>query len=97
MNKTFTQVLGTYKIPAWALNALINGDYSGLTDEEWKALDDFEWGFLEASRLGDQLEPLAGLIFNPIDEVPYFSSSNAIDGLGGDVYDVEAIGNFQSV
>jgi hypothetical protein len=40
---------------------------------------------------------LAGLIFNPIDDTPYFSSRNAIDGLGGNVYDVEVVGNFQSV
>jgi hypothetical protein len=40
MNKTFTEVLGTYQVPAWALlalsinlsSALINGDYSGLSD-----------------------------------------------------------------
>ena len=97
MNKTFTQVLGTYTVPAWALPALINGDYSGLSDSEEQAVQEFESDFLEASRLGDELESLSGLIYNPIDFVPYFSNNNAIDGLGGDVYDVEVVGNFQSV
>ena len=97
MNKTFTQVIGTYKIPAWALPALISGDYSGLSDSEMQAIVDFESDFHEASSLGDELESLAGLIYNPIHEVPYFSNWNAIDGLGGDVYDVEVVGNFQSV
>lgn len=97
MNKTFTQVIGTYTIPAWALPALINGDYSGLSDSEEQAVQEFESGFLEDSRLGDELESLSGLIYNLIDETPYFSNSNAIDGLGGDVYDVEVVGNYQSV
>ena len=96
MNKTFTQVIGTYKIPAWALPALINGDYSGLSEPEEQAIKDFESEFVEACR-EDGFEPLVGLIYNPIDETPYFSNWNAIDGLGGDVYEVEVIGNFQSV
>ena len=33
--------LGTYDIPEWALCAMENGDYEGLTDEETKVLNDF--------------------------------------------------------
>jgi len=97
MNKTFTQVIGTYKIPAWALPALISGDYSGLSDSEMQAIIDFESDFHEASSLGDELESLVGLIYNPLHDDPYFFKHNFVDGLGGDVYDVEIVGNFQSV
>jgi hypothetical protein len=100
MNKTFTEVLGTYQVPAWALPALINGDYSGLSDSEEQSIEEFASDFNEACNCGDELPAhwsLAGLIFNPIDDAPYFSSRNAIDGLGGEVYDVEVVGNFQSV
>ena len=100
MNKTFTEVLGTYQVPAWALPALINGDYSGLSDSEEQSIEEFASDFNEACNCGDELPAhwfLVGLIFNPIDDTPYFSSRNAIDGLGGEVYDVEVVGNFQSV
>lgn len=33
--------LGTYDIPDWALNAIENGDYDGLSDEEEKLINDF--------------------------------------------------------
>ena len=33
--------LGTYHVPEWALCAMENGDYEGLTDEETKVLNDF--------------------------------------------------------
>lgn len=33
--------LGTYDVPEWALCAMENGDYDGLSDEETKAVNDF--------------------------------------------------------
>jgi len=86
------QTIGTYQIPVWALSALINGDYSGLSDAEEEALDDFWSNMYDEFKYHD--EKPTGLVFNPVGE-PYFSHRNFIDGLGGNVYDVEIAGNFE--
>jgi hypothetical protein len=67
MNKTFTEVLGTYQVPAWALPALINGDYSGLSDSEEQSIEDFASDFNEAFNCGDELRTLepCGADFQP--------------------------------
>lgn len=78
--------IGTYQIPAWALPALINGDTSDLSDSEESALEDFVLEFQ------DEYE---GLIFNPLGEA-YFSNRNDVDGLGGDVIEVEVLGHLVS-
>jgi hypothetical protein len=86
------QTIGTYQIPVWALSALINGDYSGLSDAEEQALHDFEMSMYHEFKYHD--EACTGLIFSPVGE-PYFSHRNDIDGLGGDVHDVEVSGNLE--
>ena len=85
--------IGTYQIPSWALPALINGDTSGLSDSEESALEDFVYE-LSDIRIDDGAR-ISGLIFNPLGDA-YFSNRNDIDGLGGDVVEVEISGNFVS-
>lgn len=36
--------------PAWALCALVNGDYTGLTDDEIKQFDDFQEDWQKVTR-----------------------------------------------
>lgn len=36
------KLIGTYEIPNWAIPYLVNGDSEGLSEEEIKAVDDFE-------------------------------------------------------
>lgn len=36
------KLIGTYEIPDWAIPYLVNGDSEGLSEEEIKAVDDFE-------------------------------------------------------
>ena len=70
-----------YEVPDWALSALINGDVSGLSDEDEQKLDKFidevvsEVG--NANFYGGNEEDSLG-----------FRRSNDIDNLGSDVYKV---------
>jgi len=88
------QSIGTYQIPSWALPALINGDTSDLSGSEESALEDFVYE-LSDIRIDDDAR-ISGLIFNPLGDA-YFSNRNDVDGLGGDVIEVEILGNFVSV
>lgn len=65
-----------YKIPQWAVCALINGDYSGLSDEDEENLNAFT----------DSL-PIGGH-WSISDDEPYFSWDNDVDCLGNNVYDM---------
>ena len=76
------QKIDSLKIPAWALPALINGDTSGLTGTEENALEVFLLDY----------EDWGGLVFDYQGE-PFFSWSNDVDGLGGDVYEVTLYGH----
>lgn len=70
-----------YKIPTWALPALINGDYSGLTDEEEDMLIRFEKQVIrDAGKPGH---------WGVDDDEPYFSRNNDINRGGGDVVDAK--------
>ena len=83
--------IGTYQIPVWALPVLINGDTSDLSGSEESALEDFV-NELSDIRIDDDAR-ISGLIFNPLGDA-YFSNRNDVDGLGGDVIEVEISGNF---
>jgi len=65
----------TYRIPSHYLVALINDDYTGLTDEDEKELN--EW--LERVQPGHATCP---------DGEPFFAYRNDINSLGDDCYDV---------
>lgn len=67
----------TEKIPVWALCAIINGDYTGLSSEERETIMDWldETGY-------DIIAPPQD------DDFPYFCSHPAF-GLACDVYDLE--------
>lgn len=41
------KLIGTYDIPDWAIPYLVNGDSEGLSEEEIKAVDDFEQGLIQ--------------------------------------------------
>ena len=74
--------IDTVRIPEWALCALINGDTSGLTGSEENNLEVFLLDY-------DEWE---GLVFVDKGE-PYFSWTNDVDHLGGNVYDVTIYGH----
>ena len=65
----------TEQIPAWALSAIVNDDYSGLEDEDIKLIEDWfeETGYTHVCCPSD-------------DDEPYFSPCPAF-GLACDVYD----------
>ena len=63
-----------YTIPTFYLGALINGDISGLSDEEERELNTF-------------LESLPGNGHWDYDDEHYFSYYNDINNLGNDVTD----------
>lgn len=75
------KLITTEKIPVWALSAIFNGDYTGLTDEDERVLDEWlnqEW--------------IKGTTFEIVHDdcenfETYFSYYPAF-GLGSDVVDV---------
>lgn len=70
-----------YKMPTWALSYLFNGDKSALTDEEDSLLYALEM----------KLEHGFWAYADDEDREPYFSTSNDLDNLGGDVVDLDFI------
>ena len=70
--------LTTEQIPDYALPALINGDYSGLEEEDIQNIN--EW--LERSEIKEVLPPE--------DSDPYFSNYPAF-GLPTDVWDCQCV------
>jgi len=89
INEVITEVsdldddLVEYDVPSWALSALINGDYSGLNDEDEEKLNNFVNGVVNAH--GN-----AHFIIGDMDGEDNlgFRSYNDIDNLGSDVYRV---------
>lgn len=75
-----TDGLIEHTIPTWAVCAIVNGDYSGLTDEEEKAINDF---------LENEGNPELSMIDGHSDE--YYSRSNDIDCQAGSVVNMYAI------
>lgn len=67
-----------YKIPAWALPYLINGDTSGLETEDYEAVRDFE--LVTLARYGQGHWSVKS-------ESSYFSQNNDVNDLSSDVYD----------
>ena len=65
-------------IPQWAVCPIINDDYSGITDKDTRALDDYI----------KSLPP--GGVWSMVQEEPepYFTWRNDIETMGGDVYDM---------
>ena len=81
LNENPNNDLVEYEIPSWAISALINGDYSGLEDDEITKLNDFIQEVTNAH----------GNAHFMIDDIEGkdnlgFQSYNDIDNLGGDVY-----------
>jgi hypothetical protein len=72
------QTQTTYRIPAYYASALVNDDWSGLTDEDEKELR----GWLETEQPGYCCMP---------DGDAFFAHSNDINRLGSDCYDVTFI------
>lgn len=67
-----------YKIPTWGTPYLINGDYSGLTIEDFEAIDDFELVALARHGAGH---------WSIVSEESYFSNSNDVTDLSCNVFD----------
>jgi len=73
----------TYKIPAFAMSALVNNDYTGIVDDDEAFVDNLcEWldgeygaGNWHIGEVGEQ----------------YFSWRSDFGGVGGDVCDVEVV------
>lgn len=74
--------IDTVKIPAWALPILVNGDSSGCTGSEENALEVFLLDY----------EDYEGLVFEAQEE-SFFSWTNDVDGLGGEVFTVTILGH----
>lgn len=72
-----------YEVPSWALGALINGDYSGLSDEDEQKLNKFIDEVV--SKVGNANFMLGDM---DGDDNLGFRRSNDIDNLGSDVYRV---------
>jgi hypothetical protein len=71
----------TYTIPIWALCALVNGDTSGLEDNERQAIEQLE----------GQLGPGHWALPDDIDAAKYFThyGSDLLSHLGQDVVDIQ--------
>lgn len=74
-----------YRLPEWALPYLINGDDSGLTDEEIQEVDQY---------IQSQLTRAGVNYFDvslPEGSEPFFSHNNDIKNQGGTVYDCKVL------
>ena len=72
----------TYKIPAFALPALVNGDYTGIMDDDEAYVDNLHEWFDSEYGMGNWH---IGTISSP-----YFSRAD-LGGVLGDVCDVELV------
>lgn len=72
------ETLTTYRIPAYYACALVNDDWTGLTDGDEKELRDW----LEREQPGYCCSP---------DDNAYFAHTNDINKLGSDCYDITFI------
>ena len=72
----------TYKIPAFALPALVNGDYTGIMDDDEAYVDNLHEWFDSEYGMGNWH---IGTISSP-----YFSRAD-LGGVLGDVCDVEVV------
>ena len=72
--------IGTYQIPTFAVSAIINDDYSGINDDDEKAIKNFLDGF-SGGFIADWSQNI---------DNPYFSAYNDILGyIGAEVVDVD--------
>jgi hypothetical protein len=62
------------KVPEWAICYIVNGDATGITDEEKKAIDDF-------------IDKNNAIIYPPNDDEPYFAHYPLFNSLPCNVYD----------
>ena len=75
-----------YRLPVWAICPLVNADNDGLTDNDIVQLKMFE---NELNGLVSELNANHYTIdYGNDDNEPYFSHTNDIDNLGGNVIDV---------
>lgn len=72
----------TYTVPWWALEPLINDDWSNLEDDDVNAID----CFLETEALSEENGHWS-YDFNESDS--YFSSNNVISDVGDNVVDIQ--------
>ena len=72
----------TYKIPAFVLPALVNGDYTGITDDDEDYVDNLHQWFDDEYGVNNWC---TGTISSP-----YFSRAD-LGGVLGDVCDVEVV------
>lgn len=84
INEDMKDDLIEFMVPEWALTALINGDYSGLEDEDIEKIDAF---IKEVSSKYGNANFLMGDYDGGKDEYG-FKPSNDIDNLGSNVYGV---------
>ena len=78
----------TYAIPTWAIPYLFNGDLSGYTDEEERAVIQFEQDCNEYARQ----QGASHCHFMDGESDPYFSHCNDVTGfVGGDVEEIDLI------
>ena len=79
---TFEFESTTYKIPAFALPALVNGDYTGIMDDDEAYVDNLcEWFDDEYGASNWHIGTISS---------PYFSRAD-LGGVLGDVCDVEVV------
>lgn len=72
----------TYKVPAWALSALVNNDYTGIEDDDEAYIDNLcEWLDSEYGQGNWHIGTISA---------PYFSRAD-LGGILGDVCDVEIV------
>jgi len=69
-----------YKIPEQYLSLIFNADYSGLTDKEIEEWDNFY-------KREELMDNYCHWVF-PDESDPYFSWTNDVNKLGGNVYDL---------
>ena len=64
-------------VPEWSMSYIFNGDHSGITDSEKNLVDSFIDGFTKGGN------------FQTVENSePYFSHSNDIDNIAGNVIDI---------
>ena len=72
-----------YTLPAWVVTALVNDDFSGLSDHEERQVELFINNELQRHKRFFVLAPNAS--------EPEFMTTNDFDGLAGDCYRVEVL------
>lgn len=75
---TTLKYIGTYQIPVFCVSAIVNDDFSGLSDEEEKTVKDFLDGFKDGFT-ADWFEHIEEPYFSPYDDIFGRSGVEVID------------------